>query len=68
MLLLEFLQFATNRDIMAFGTRKLAASTFGRLRGGTPKGIHGRLVNEPMGGYDGGEGVPTHGKRMTCDK
>jgi len=38
MLLHEFLQFATNRDIMAFGMVKLVASTFGRLRSGTPRG------------------------------
>ena len=37
LLLHKFLQFATNWDIMAFGTAKLAATTFGRLRGGTPR-------------------------------
>ena len=37
MLMHKFLQFATNRDVMAFGTTKLAASTFGRLRVRTPR-------------------------------
>ena len=37
MLLHKFLQFGTNRDVMAFDTAKLAASTFGRLRVGTPR-------------------------------
>ena len=37
MLLHKFLQFATNRDVMAFDTTKLTASTFGRLRVRTPR-------------------------------
>ena len=40
---------------MAFGTTKLAASTFGRLRIGCPEFIRGGAVNAAMGGC--GEGV-----------
>ena len=37
LLLHKFLQFATNSDVMAFDMAKLTASTFGRLRVGTPR-------------------------------
>ena len=55
MLLHKFLQFATNRDVMAFDTAKLAASAFGKLRVGTPRFIRGGAVNAAMGGC--GKGV-----------
>ena len=58
MLLHKFLQFVTNRDVMAFATAKLAASTFRRLRVKTillRRFIRGGVVNAAMGGC--GEGV-----------